>query len=145
MARARARSTRPPQIHKCGGASLADAAASGHAVRIVRAQRPEPLVVVVSAMSGGTDALLDAAARAARGDASRVRAAAEALRAQHAAAAQELVPAGARLEELLRLIGEAFAQLEQGAGGLGVLRQLPPPPTDHLAPRRERLSAQLFA
>src|SRR5256886_9911519 len=145
MARARARTTRPPQIHKFGGASLADAAAIGHAVRIVQAQRPEPLVVVVSAMSGVTDALLDAAARAARGEASQVRAAAEALRAQPAAAAQELVPAGARLEELLRLIGEAFAELEQVAGGLGVLRELTPRTTDYLAARGERLSARLFA
>src|SRR5213080_2721938 len=145
MARARARTTRPPQIHKFGGASLADAAAIGHAVRIVQAQRPEPLVVAVSAMSGVTDALLDGAARAARGDASHVRAAAEALRAQHAAAAQELVPAGARLEELLRLIGEAFAELEQVAGGLGVLRELTPRTTDYLAARGERLSARLFA
>ena len=145
MARARGRTTRPPQIHKFGGASLADAAAIGHAVGIVQAQRPEPLVVVVSAMSGVTDALLDAAARAARGDASHVRAAAEALRAQHAAAAQQLVPAGARLEELLRLIGEAFAELEQVAGGLGVLRELTPRTTDYLAARGERLSARLFA
>src|SRR5213595_3057723 len=126
MARARARTTRPPQIHKFGGASLADAAAIGHAVRIVQAQRPEPLVVVVSAMSGVTDALLDGAARAARGDAS-------------------LVPAGARLEELLRLIGEAFAELEQVAGGLSVLRELTPRTTDYLAARGERLSARLFA
>src|SRR5205823_4783548 len=145
MARARARTTRPPQIHKFGGASLADAAAIGHAVRIVQAQRPEPLVVVVSAMSGVTDALLDGAARAARGDASHVRAAAEALRARHAAAAQQLVPAGARLEELLRLIGEAFAELEQVAGGLSVLRELTPRTTDYLAARGERLSARLFA
>src|SRR6266513_2475797 len=145
MARARARTTRPPQIHKFGGASLADAAAIGHAVRIVQAQRPEPLVVVVSALSGVTDALLDGAARAARGDASHVRAAAEALRARHAAAAQQLVPAGARLEELLRLIGEAFAELEQVAGGLGVLRELTPRTTDYLAARGERLSARLFA
>src|SRR5213595_1624490 len=145
MARARARTTRPPQIHKFGGASLADAAAIGHAVGIVIAQRPEPLVVVVSAMSGVTDALLDGAARAARGDASHVRAAAEALRARHAAAAQQLVPAGARLEELLRLIGEAFAELEQVAGGLSVLRELTPRTTDYLAARGERLSARLFA
>src|SRR5437762_8691087 len=142
---ARARSTRPPHIHKFGGASLADAAAIGHAVGIVRAQRPDALVVVVSAMGGVTDALLDGAARAARGDASHVRAAAEALRARHAAAAQQLVPAGARLEELLRLIGEAFAALEQVAGGLSVLRELTPRTTDYLAARGERLSARLFA
>src|SRR5256884_7204502 len=145
MARARARPTRPPQIRKFGGASLADAAAIGRAVGIVQARRPEPLVVVVSARSGVTDARLEAAARGARGDASRVRAAAEALRAQHAAAAQELVPAGARLEELLRLIGEAFAELEQVAGGLGVLRELTPRTTDYLAARGERLCARLFA
>src|SRR5256884_490085 len=145
MARARARTTRPPQIHKFGGASLADAAAIGHAVGIVQAQRPEPLVVVVSAMSGVTDALLDGAARAARGDASHVRAADEPLRAQHVAAAQQLVPAGARLEELLGLIDAAFAELEQVAGGLGVLRELTPRTTDYLAARGERLSARLFA
>src|SRR2546430_4142961 len=145
MARARARTARPPKSRKCGGAPLADAAAIGHAVGIVQAQRPEPLVVVVSAMSGVTDALLDGAARAARGDASHVRAAAEALRAQHVAAAQQLVPAGARLEELLRLIGEAFAELEQVAGGLGVLRELPPRTTGYLAARGERLCAGLFA
>src|SRR5256884_7481191 len=135
MARARARTTLPPQIHRCGGGSLADAAAIGHAVRIVQAQRPEPLVVVVSAMSGVTDALLDGAARAARGDASHVRAAAEALRAQHAAAAQELVPAGAPLEEMLRLLREGFPQPGQGAGRLGVPREPTPPPPDSLAPR----------
>jgi len=145
MARARARPTRAPHIHKFGGASLADAAAIGHAVGIVRAQRPDPLVVVVSAMSGVTDALLDGAARAARGDAGRVRAVAEALRAQHATAARALVPAGARLEELLRLIDAAFAELEQVAGGLGVLRELTPRTTDYLAARGERLSARLFA
>src|SRR5947207_9343096 len=142
---ARTRSTRPPHIHKFGGASLADAAAIRHAVGIVRAQRPDALVVVVSAMGGVTDALLDGAARAARGDASQVRAAAEALRAQHAAAARALLPAGARLEELLRLIDAAFAELEQVAGGLGVLGELTPRTTDYLAARGERLSARLFA
>src|SRR6266566_3298880 len=65
MARARARPTRAPHIHKFGGASLADAAAIG--------------------------------------------------------------------------------ELEQVAGGLGVLRELTPRTTDYLAARGERLSARLFA
>src|SRR5256885_3674645 len=129
MARARARTTRPPQIHKFGGASLADAAAIGHAVGIVQAQRPEPLVVVVSAMSGVTDALLDGAARAARGDASHVRAAAEALRAQHVAAAQQLVPAGGPAGGILPPVGAAFPPLGAGAGGRrGPPGGAPPPP-----------------
>src|SRR2546421_612176 len=142
---ARARPTRPPHIHKFGGASLADAGAIGHAVRIVLAQRPAPLVVVVSAMGGVTDTLLDGAARAARGDASHVRAAAEALRAQHAAAARALVPAGRRLDELLGVIDGAFAELEQLAGGVGIVRELTPRTTDYLVAWGERLSARLFA
>ena len=140
-----ARTTRPPQIHKFGGASLANAAAIRQAVEIVLAHRPGPLVVVVSAMAGVTDALLDGAARAARGDASHVRATAAALRAQHAAVARALVGAGEGLEELLRHIDAAFAELEQVAGGLAALRELTARTTDYLAARGERLSARVFA
>src|SRR5712692_9878291 len=140
-----ARTARPPHIHKFGGASLATAAAIRQAVEIVLAHRPAPLIVVVSAMAGVTDALLDAAARAAQGDAGHVRAAAEALHAQHAAAARALVPAGAARDDLLRHVDEAFAELEQVAGGLAALRELTPRTTDYLAARGERLSARVFA
>jgi len=140
-----ARTARPPHIHKFGGASLATAAAIRQAVEIVLAHRPAPLVVVVSAIAGVTDALLDAAARAAQGDAGHVRAAAEALHAQHAAAARALVPAGAARDDLLRHVDQAFAELEQVAGGLAALRELTPRTTDYLAARGERLSARVFA
>ena len=50
-------------VHKCGGASLANAGAIAHAVLILKGQ-PGP-VVVVSAMAGVTDALLNAARKAA--------------------------------------------------------------------------------
>src|SRR5216684_2992012 len=140
-----ARTARPPHIHKFGGASLATAAAIRQAVEIVLAHRPAPLVVVVSAIAGVTDALLDAAARAAQGDAGHVRAAAEALHSQHAAAARALVPAGAARDDLLRHVDQAFAELEQVAGGLAALRELTPRTTDYLAARGERLSARVFA
>jgi len=140
-----ARTPRPPHIHKFGGASLANAAAIRQAVEIVLAHRPAPLVVVVSAMAGVTDALLDGAARAARGDVGHVRATADALHAQHAAAARALVPAGAGRDELLRHVDAAFAELEQVAGGLAALRELTPRTTDYLAARGERLSARIFA
>src|SRR2546426_10913391 len=58
------RTARPIEIHKFGGASLASGAAIAQAVAIVRARRPAPVVVVVSAMPGVTDALLDLAAAA---------------------------------------------------------------------------------
>ncbi len=140
-----ARLTRPPHIHKFGGASLADAAAIERAVQIIVAQGPGPIVVVVSAMEGVTDALLDCAARAAQGEWAKVRAAAKELRARHAAAAQALVPGAARLQELRREIDASFDALEQLASGLGALRELTPRTTDYLAARGERLSARLFA
>jgi len=115
-----------------------------HAAGIVLAHRPAPQVVVVSAMGGVTDALLEVAARAAHGDARDVRGVAGALREQHAEAARALVPPGATLDELLGLIDAAFVELEQLAGGLGVLRELTPRTTDHLVARGERLSARLF-
>ncbi len=139
--------TRAPHIHKFGGASLADATGVQHAARIVVSHRPTPQVVVVSAMAGVTDALLDCAMRASRGTAGakEVRAAAAQLRARHVEAARALVPRGAQLDELAAAIDAAFAELEQLAGGLGVLRELTPRTVDYLVARGERLSAQLFA
>ncbi|PYP96422.1 MAG: bifunctional aspartate kinase/homoserine dehydrogenase I [Gemmatimonadetes bacterium] len=138
---------RAPHIHKFGGASLADATGVQHAARIVVSHRPTPQVVVVSAMAGVTDALLDCAMRASRGTAGakEVRAAAAQLRARHVEAARALVPRGAQLDELAAAIDAAFAELEQLAGGLGVLRELTPRTVDYLVARGERLSAQLFA
>src|SRR5947208_10835002 len=134
----------PPHIHKFGGASLANAAGVAHAATIVVAYRPSPQVVVVSAMSGVTDGLLDCAARASRGDAAHVRTAAQALRARHAEAARALLSRGARLDELVGLIDAAFAELEQLASGLGIVREITPRTIDYLVARGERLSARLF-
>jgi len=135
-----------PHIHKFGGASLASAAGVRHAVAIVLAHRPAPQVIVVSAMAGVTDALLEVAARAARGEGGgHVKSTARALRAKHADAARALVPAGRRLDELLGVIDGAFAELEQLAGGVGIVRELTPRTTDYLVAWGERLSARLFA
>ncbi len=55
------------EIHKFGGASLADAAAFRRVVEIVKT-RTQPRIVVVSAPAGVTDILLGLATRAAAGD-----------------------------------------------------------------------------
>jgi len=136
---------RPPHIHKFGGASLANAAGMQRAVQIVVAHRPAPQVVVVSAMSGVTDALLEVAAHAARGDASHVKSTARALRAKHADAARALLAAGPQRDVLLGVIDAAFAELEQLAGGVGIVRELTARTTDYLVAWGERLSARLVA
>src|SRR5690348_16861947 len=96
-------------------------------------------------MGGVTDALLEAARRATRGEASHVRTAAEKLRTQHARAARALVRPGPRRDELLEAIDGAFAELEQLAGGAGIVRELTPRTTDYLVAWGERLSGRLFS
>src|SRR5207245_1169222 len=127
------------------GAYGATLSGSGPTIVAVVGHRPAAQGGVVSAMSGVTDALLDCAARASRGDAAQVRAAAKTLRARHAEAVRALVPRGARLDELGGIIDAAFAELEQLAGGLGSLREITPRTIDYLVARGERLSAQMFA
>src|SRR6202040_2019057 len=84
-----ARSAGTAAVHKFGGAGLADAGAIRHAAQIVAAQ-PSGVVVVASAMRGVTDALLDIATLASRGELPVARTAIDALRKRHVAAATEL-------------------------------------------------------
>ena len=138
------RSARVPQVHKFGGASLANAEAMAHAVAIVLDHRPGPMVVVVSALAGVTDALLDIAAKAARGDGRGLRSAATALRRRHTAIARALFT-GARRKELIACVDEAFEELKPLGGAPAMLREMTPRTTDYLVARGERLSARLFA
>ena len=135
----------PPQIHKFGGASLADSDGIARAVAIIQAQRPAPLVVVVSALAGVTDALLEIASRAVRGEADAVRTSAAALHERHATVARGLLPGGDRRKDTLRAIDETFAELEQIAAGLVIVRELTPRTTDYMVARGERLSARLVS
>lgn len=61
-----AKRSRAPEVHKFAGASLADAEAVRQALDII-ASRTAPTVIVVSALAGGTDALLLVAASALAG------------------------------------------------------------------------------
>jgi aspartokinase/homoserine dehydrogenase 1 len=132
-------------VHKFGGASLADSTAVRHAVDIIHRLRPEPTVVVVSAMAGTTDALLAVAQQAGAGESRTVASLIARLRSRHAEAARALLPAGRGRAEVLSHIAEAFDELEALAQGLRLLRELTPRTTDYLVSRGERLSARLVA
>jgi len=139
------RTARPIEIHKFGGASLASGAAIAQAVAIVRARRPAPVVVVVSAMAGVTDALLDLAAAAIQRGPDGARATVAALCAQHLGAVRALLGPGPRTDELIQTIEHAFAEVEPLAAGLRILRELTPRTTDYLVARGEQLSARMVA
>jgi bifunctional aspartokinase / homoserine dehydrogenase 1 len=137
--------SRTLEIHKFGGASLANASAIKHAVSIIRAHQAQArLVVVVSAMAGVTDGLLEIALRAVRGDDGHTRAASRALRTKHVEAARALLK-GPQLDETLDVIDRSLNELEQLAAGLATLRELTPRTSDYLIARGERLSARLVA
>ena len=132
-------------MHKFGGASLADSAAVRHAVDIIQSHRPEPTVVVVSAMAGVTDALLEVAQQAGAGDERTVASLIAQLRSRHAEVARALLPPGRGRADMLAHIADVFEELEALAQGLRLLRELTPRTTDYLVSRGERLSARLFA
>jgi bifunctional aspartokinase / homoserine dehydrogenase 1 len=139
------RHRRAPQVHKFGGASLADSTAVRHAIEIIQSFRPEPTVVVVSAMAGVTDALLDVARQAGSGDERTVASLIAQLRSRHAEVARTLLPAGRDRARALAHVAETFQELEALVQGLELLRELTPRTTDYMVSRGERLSARLFA
>jgi bifunctional aspartokinase / homoserine dehydrogenase 1 len=139
------RHRRAPSVHKFGGASLADSPAISHAVEIIRSFRPEPTVVVVSAMAGVTDALLEVARQAGDGDERTVASLISQLRSRHAEVVRALLPAGRGRAEMLALVADMFQELEALAQGLRLVRDLTARTQDYLVSRGERLSARMVA
>src|SRR5258705_8162502 len=131
-----------PEIHKFGGASLADAAAIRHAVGLV-ADLPRTPVVVVSALAGVTDSILDAVSRASSGDGRRARVTQRALRERYLSAAARVL--GGRRGEITRAIHEAFDELDRLLLSLAPLRHVESRTQDYLLARGERLTALLVA
>src|SRR6476660_5360218 len=94
-------------VHKFGGASLADAKGMKRAIGLVRAT-PGPGVVVVSALAGVTDALLEAAGAVGRKPEGRIDEIALDLARRHRRCVEGVVPPGPVRGELLAEIARAF-------------------------------------
>ncbi|HEY8922827.1 MAG TPA: aspartate kinase, partial [Polyangia bacterium] len=133
-----------PEIHKFGGASLADVAAFRHAIAIVKA-RPGQRVVVCSAPSGVTDALLGMARRARGGQDAGLAAESIALRRRYLTILQAIVPSKTARRAAADEIERSFDELDALLTSLLVLKELTPRTSDFIAARGERLSARLFA
>jgi aspartokinase len=80
-------------VMKFGGTSVADASALEDVARIVAAQRELRPVVVVSAMSGVTDALLKSVAMAREGQVDEAFESLKEIFQRHAEAARQLLSA----------------------------------------------------
>jgi aspartokinase/homoserine dehydrogenase 1 len=145
MARKRARRSRPRlEVWKFGGASVADAAAVRHAVALIQAHRG-PLVVVVSALAGVTDALLDGSRRAVAGDPAAATAVAATFRRRHRELAQALVPRGAARVKLMASADAQAREYEEIAHAMAALADLSARASDTLVARGERAASAVVA
>src|SRR5216684_4111960 len=134
------------QVMKFGGTSVGDASCIARATQIVaQAAREKAVVVVVSAMSGMTNRLVEAANRAGSGDREAGSALIAELRRQHAAALGALVSDETRRAVITSALDEIFAEGQRLLDGTALLRELTPRALDAISSLGERLCALVFA
>lgn len=134
------------QVMKFGGTSVADASCIARAAQIVAsaAQRTR-VVAVVSAMSGVTNRLIEAAKCAGEGDTETGAALVEALRQQHRAALDSLVGDGGDRAAIEHELEGIFAEGKRLYDGTAMLRELTPRTLDAISSLGERLCAPVLA
>jgi aspartate kinase len=131
---------------KFGGTSVGDAACIARAAAIVKSAASEgSVVVVVSAMSGVTNRLIDAAHHAEAGEADVATKLIDELQTQHSKALQALVRDPRRTAEVAKSLSDVLAELERLLQGTALLRELTPRALDAISGMGERLSTPLLA
>ncbi len=134
------------QVMKFGGTSVGDASCIRRSATIVaNAAREFSVAVVVSAMSGVTNRLIDAAHNAKRGDREAGKTLADALRQQHAEALAQLVSNDTARSDVQRRIDEILAEGARLYEGTALLRELTSRTLDAICSLGERLCAPVFA
>src|SRR5271156_1044527 len=133
-------------VMKFGGTSVGDASCIRRAAEIVKAAaESRPVVVVVSAMSGVTNRLIQGARQAEAGEEEKLQGLIDALREQHQAAANGLVVDAAKRKEIVAACAGVLEELARLLHGTALLRELTPRALDAISGIGERLSAPLVA
>jgi aspartokinase/homoserine dehydrogenase 1 len=134
------------QVMKFGGTSVGDASCIARTAQIIaQAARQNACVAVVSAMSGVTNRLIEAAQRAGAGDGTHGTVVLATLRKQHSDALQALVSDESTRKSILKQLDEAFAEGRRLLEGTALLRELTPRTLDAISSLGERLSAPLVS
>src|SRR5216684_5947626 len=134
------------QVMKFGGTSVGDAACITRTAEIIaKAAKQSGCVTVVSAMSGVTNRLIEAAKKAQAGNADEAAAILDALRRQHESALASLVPQEKERARISQRIEEVLAEGRRLCDGTALLRELTPRTLDAISSLGERLSAPLVA
>jgi aspartokinase/homoserine dehydrogenase 1 len=134
------------QVMKFGGTSVGDASCIARVAEIVaKASRLGPLVVVVSAMSGVTNRLIEAATCSETGDRERAAELLEVLREQHLEALKILIR-NPETRNLIALgIEELLREAQRLCEGTALIHELTVRTLDSVSSLGERLSAPLVA
>jgi aspartate kinase len=141
-------------VMKFGGTSVADRAAIGRLISIVRAARQAAIqpessdwrgpIVVVSALGGATDRLLGVAAEAGAGDIDGAREHVKALRVRHHEVAG-IITEDTERREVDAFIDREFDELDRVVGALGVLQDITPRWLDAIAAIGEITSSRIVS
>jgi bifunctional aspartokinase / homoserine dehydrogenase 1 len=134
------------QVMKFGGTSVGDASCIARVAEIVaKASRANPLVVVVSAMSGVTNRLIEAATCSETGDRERAGELLEALREQHFEALKILIQNPETRNLIALNIEELLREAQRLCEGTALIHELTVRTLDSVSSLGERLSAPLVA
>ena len=134
------------RVMKFGGTSVGDAECMRRAAAIVQSAAAQgPVVVVVSAMSGVTNRLIDAAHRAEAGESAVIGKLIGELGDQHRAALRAMVPDSSAAIAIDKELHAVLAELDRLLQGTALLSELTPRVLDAISGMGERLSAPLLA
>ena len=137
---------KPLQVMKFGGTSVGDAACMQRVAKIVgEASKEGPVVAVVSAMSGVTNRLIQAAQSCQEGKHEASDAIFADLRKQHETALNQLVRDADKRGRIAAKLVKLFAEGERMCQGTALLRELTPRTLDTISSLGERLSAPMVA
>ena len=131
---------------KFGGTSVGDASCIARVAKIVKGAAAEgPIIAVVSAMSGVTNRLIDAANLSAVAEGKQVDVIFASLRQQHETALASLIHDDARRKRVAICLEKIFDEGERLCKGTALLRELTPRTLDAISSLGERLSAPMVA
>jgi bifunctional aspartokinase / homoserine dehydrogenase 1 len=137
---------KPLRVMKFGGTSVGDASCIARVATIVQGAAAEgPIVAVVSAMSGVTNRLIEAANLSAVAEGKQVDVIFASLRLQHETALAALIHDDARRKRVAVCLAKIFDEGERLCQGTAMLRELTPRSLDAISSLGERLSAPMIA
>jgi len=137
---------KPIQVMKFGGTSVGDAGCIAIVAEIIQTHATEcSVVVVVSAMSGVTNQLLEAANQSKSGDCHAVAAIFKQLQRRHEEAVTVLIKSAEHRNSLQRRLGDLFLEGERLCEAVIQLGELTPGALDAILGLGERLCAPVVA